>query len=325
MSRSLFQHPISVAPMMGCTDRHFRYLVRLISRHIQLYTEMVTTGAVIHGHRQKLLGHHPIEHPIALQLGGNNPAALAQSASIGVDFGYDEINLNVGCPSDRVQAGQFGACLMKQPRLVADCVSAMTQAVSIPVTVKCRIGVDDQDSLAALIDFVETVAQAGCCTFIVHARKAWLSGLSPRENRTVPPLHYDRVHALKRHFPALRIVLNGGIQSLDEALDQLAVVDGVMMGREAYANPGLLSRVDHLFYGVKSAEASLSSVVRSYLPYVAEQLQQGVRLRSVIRHVIGLFQGCPGARLWRRYLSDHGGSDERGVRVIEEALRFVSG
>lgn len=315
---------VCIAPMMGYTDRHFRYLVRLISQRVVLYTEMVTTGAVLHGNRNKLLGYHEIEHPIALQLGGSDPVALAACARIAVDYGYDEVNLNVGCPSDRVQAGQFGACLMKQPLLVADCVSAMQSAVTIPITVKCRIGVDDQDSYEALTSFISSIAKAGCQTFIIHARKAWLQGLSPRENRTIPPLKYDLVYALKADFPDLEIIINGGIQLLEEANQHMTRVDGVMIGREAYANPWLLANVDRQFYQIDFGPSGVKAVVLAYLPYIAKQLAQGVRLRTIIRHLVGLFNGYSGARLWRRYLSEHGGCDERGVQVIEQALQFVS-
>ncbi|OGO91132.1 MAG: tRNA dihydrouridine(20/20a) synthase DusA [Coxiella sp. RIFCSPHIGHO2_12_FULL_42_15] len=325
MKSPALQRQLSIAPMMGCTDRHFRYLLRLISRQVLLYTEMVTTSAVIHGDRHHLLGFHPAEHPIALQLGGCDPKALADSALIAQDFGYDEVNLNVGCPSDRVQAGQFGACLMKQPALVAECVNAMQQAVKIPVTVKCRIGVDDQDTYSALVNFILSVADAGCQTFIVHARKAWLNGLSPRENRTIPPLHYEVVYALKKDFPQMEFIINGGISSLMEVKQHLMQVDGVMMGRAAYANPWLFAEADQLFFGAEATSPSIKAVVLAYLPYVAMQLGAGVKLRAMTRHLVGLFQGCAGARLWRRYLSEHGGLDGRGTEVIQQALHFVYG
>lgn len=323
MENEAFFSRISVAPMMGCTDRHFRYLMRLITRKTLLYTEMVTTGAILHGNRAHLLKFDALEHPIAVQLGGAEPEALAKSAKIAEDFGYDEINLNVGCPSSRVQAGKFGACLMKQPSLVADCVGAMRQAVSVPVTVKCRIGVDAQDSYPDLLHFIRCVAEAGCKTFIIHARKAWLSGLNPRENRTLPPLNYDFVYALKADFPQLSFVLNGGVQSLLETEHHLTKIDGVMIGRAAYANPWLFASVDRQLFSVGIEHSSVKSTVLAYLPYVASQLAEGVRLRAMARHLVGLFQGCPGARLWRRHLSEHGGDDGRGIDVIKEALNFV--
>lgn len=314
------QHRVSVAPMMDCTDRHFRYLARLISRRTILYTEMVTTGAVIHGDREKLLGFDSSEAPLALQLGGSDPAELAKSARIGEDWGYQEINLNVGCPSDRVQAGRFGACLMKTPALVADCVTAMKAVVSIPVTVKCRIGVDDQDSQESLIAFTEGVTQAGCDLLIVHARKAWLSGLSPKENRSIPPLCYERVYDLKKQFPALPVIINGGVKTLDEVDQHLQHVDGVMIGREAYANPWLLADVDSRYFGESNSFSDPRDLIQAYLPYVQMALARGVRLRSLVRHLVGFFPGETGARQWRRYLSDHGGDELRGVDVIRGAL-----
>lgn len=316
-------HRVSVAPMMGCTDRHYRYLARLISKYTVLYTEMLTTGAVIHGKREKLLGYHAMEHPVALQLGGSDPRELALSAKIAYDYGYDEINLNVGCPSDRVQAGKFGACLMKEPQLVADCVAAMVAAVPVPVTVKCRIGVDHHDSEEALHAFTAGLVDAGCRALIVHARKAWLQGLSPRDNRTIPPLDYPRVYALKRAFPELPMMINGGVTTLQEVDAHLQQVDGVMIGREAYANPWLLAEVDARYYGSAQATRDPKQVIMAFLPYVATQLAQGVKLRSIIRHLVGFFPGEQGARQWRRYLSQHGGDEMRGVRVIEEALEHV--
>jgi tRNA-dihydrouridine synthase A len=302
-----------VAPMMDWTDRHCRYFHRLISQHALLYTEMVTTGALIHGDRHRFLHFNPEENPLALQLGGSNPQDLATCAKMAEDYGYDEVNLNVGCPSERVQNGRFGACLMAEPALVAECVSAMKHAVSIPVTVKSRIGVDDKDSYEELCVFVSTIAKAGCETFIVHARKAWLSGLSPKENREVPPLRYDVVYQLKTDFPQLEIILNGGITSLDHADEVLQHIDGVMMGREAYHNPYLLAEVDRRFFGVQTEPPSREAILELLIPYVQRQLKAGVRLNSVSRHILGLFHGMPGGRLWRRHLSENAcklGADE---------------
>lgn len=313
---------ISVAPMMDCTDRHYRYFARLLSRHTLLYTEMVTSGAIIHGDREKLLGYEAFEHPLAMQLGGSNPRELAEAAKISEDYGYAQINLNVGCPSDRVQAGRFGACLMKEPQLVADCISAMRAVVSLPVTVKTRIGVDAQDSYEQLVNFTELVAQAECRTFVVHARKAWLNGLSPRENREVPPLRYEVVYQLKRDFPSLEIVINGGIKTVADIHTHLRFVDGVMVGREAYANPWLLTNFDKIITGECLQPAEIKSVIAAYLPYVTKQLAAGVRLRALTRHLMGLFRGQPRGKYWRRYLSENSGSDARGVEVIREALRL---
>lgn len=309
--------------MMDCTDSHYRYLARLISQHVLLYTEMVTTGAVIHGDRAKLLKFSHEELPLAIQLGGSDPKALAESAFVAAQFGYDEVNLNVGCPSDRVQAGRFGACLMKEPQRVADCVAAMRERADISVTVKTRLGVDDLDSYQVLMDFVGTVAEVGCDTFIIHARKAWLKGLSPRQNRDIPPLCYDRVYRLKQDMPALTIGINGGIKTCAEITEHLRHVDSVMIGREAYANPWLLASFDQEFFGGRAQPASIKEIILRYLPYVAQQLNQGVRLRSLVRHLVGLFHGYPGARRWRRYLSENAGRDVSGVKVIEDALEFV--
>ncbi|HKJ09766.1 MAG TPA: tRNA dihydrouridine(20/20a) synthase DusA [Gammaproteobacteria bacterium] len=311
---------LAVAPMMDWTDRHCRYFLRLISRHTWLYTEMVTSGAVLHGDRQRLLGFDPLEHPIALQLGGSEPEELAEAARIGAGFGYDEINLNVGCPSDRVQSGRFGACLMLEPGRVAESVAAMIGAVAVPVTVKTRIGVDEHDSYDALCRFVEAVADAGCGTLIVHARKAWLQGLSPRENRDVPPLHYDVVYRLKADFPALEILVNGGVHNLDEALGHLEYVDGVMIGRQAYHNPYLLAAADSRIFADPAAPPSREQVVAALLPYVERQLADGVPLQRITRHILGLFQGVPGARAWRRHLSEQAHRPGAGVDVVRGAL-----
>ncbi len=317
------QRRFAVAPMLDWTDRHCRYLLRLISRHALLYTEMVTTGALLHGDAARHLGYDAAEHPVALQLGGSEPRALAGCARMGAEWGYDEINLNVGCPSDRVQNGRFGACLMAEPGLVAECVAAMAAAVEIPVTVKHRIGIDDLDSYDALARFVATVAGAGCRTFIVHARKAWLQGLSPKENREIPPLRYDLVYALKRDLPALEIIVNGGIASLEDAARHLERVDGVMVGRAAYHDPWLLAEVDRRFYGDGHAVPTPHGVVEAYLPYVERQLAAGVPLTRMTRHLLGLFAGRPGARRWRRVLSEGAHRPGAGSDLIRAALREV--
>lgn len=322
--QAMLKRTISVAPMMDWTDRHDRYFLRLISRHALLYTEMVTTGAVIHGDRQRLLGFDPSEHPVALQLGGADPADLAEAARVGADFGYDEINLNVGCPSDRVQSGRFGACLMREPDLVAQCVAAMRNATSLPVTVKCRIGVDEQDPAMALPALARAVADSGCKTLIVHARKAWLEGLSPKENRDVPPLEYERVYALKGDMPELEIIINGGINTLAEAQAHLAHVDGVMIGRAAYQNPYVLSDVDQHFYGDQAQPRRREQVIIDMLPYIEDQLAQGTHLHAISRHILGLFQGCPGARAFRRAISENAPRPGAGVNVILDALACVT-
>jgi len=317
-------HTFAVAPMMDWTDRHFRYLMRLISRRAVLYTEMVTTGAIIHGPRARLLAFDPIEHPVVLQLGGSEPEELAQCARIGADRGYDEINLNIGCPSDRVQRGRFGACLMAEPDVVARCVATMRNAVEIPVTVKCRIGIDDQDSEAGLAHFVETVASGGCETFIIHARKAWLQGLSPKQNRDVPPLDYSRVHRLKVARPDLTIVINGGITDLSEAEGHLAHVDGVMLGRAVCADPYLLADVDSRLCGMVAIPPERLTIVRQMLPYIERELARGARLPAITRHLLNLVQGLPGARAFRRHLSENAARDGAGPEVIEYALAQVN-
>jgi len=313
----------SVAPMLDWTDKHCRYFHRLLSGHALLHSEMITTGAILHGNRNRHLEFNPVEHPLALQLGGSNPADLALCAKIGEDFGYDEINLNVGCPSDRVLNGRFGACLMAEPELVAQCVAAMRQAVAIPVTVKSRIGIDDRDSYEELLNFIGTVAKAGCETFIVHARKAWLSGLSPKQNRDIPPLRYDVVLRLKRDFPRLNIVINGGITTLESALELLNGVDGVMLGREVYHNPYLLAAVDARIFNDIHAVKSRREVIESLLPYVQQQLRQGVRLNDIARHLLGLFHGIDGARAWRRHLSENANKPGADQRVLLDALEFT--
>jgi len=315
----------SVAPMMEWTDRHCRYFHRLLSKQALLYTEMVTTGALIHGDNpQRFLRFNPEEHPVALQLGGSNPRDLAVCAKMAEDCGYDEVNLNVGCPSDRVQNGRFGACLMAEPELVAECVAAMAQAVSIPVTVKNRIGIDDRDSYEQLTHFIGTVAGGGCRRFIVHARKAWLSGLSPKQNREVPPLRYDVVYQLKIDFPELEIILNGGVTSLEQTADILTHVDGVMIGREAYHNPYLLAGVDSRLLGGTDAPLTREETIQRLLPYIREQLAAGIRLNSVTRHLLGLFHGQYGGRAFRRHLSEHATKPGADESVLLQALTFTS-
>jgi tRNA-dihydrouridine synthase A len=308
--------------MMDWTDRHCRFFHRLLTRRALLYTEMVTAEAVIHGDRQRLLAFEPAECPVALQLGGSDPDRLAEAAAIGAGFGYDEINLNVGCPSDRVQEGRFGACLMAEPEVVAACLARMQRRVGVPVTVKCRIGIDRQDSEADLERFVATVAAAGCKTFIVHARKAWLDGLSPRENREVPPLDYRRVFRLKEAHPQLEIVLNGGINSLEEADRLLAHVDGAMLGRAAYHTPYILADVDRLF-GDRGPPVQRGEVLERLLPYVERHLAQGGRLNNITRHILGLYHRQPGARAFRRHLSEHGVRDGAGIAVLLQARAAV--
>eukprot|EP00439_Symbiodinium_sp_Y106_P089040 s1_g1576.t1 len=313
----------SVAPMMEWTDRHDRFFLRLISKNALLYTEMVTAPAIIHGKRDYLLGFDDAEHPVAVQLGGSDPKELAEAARIAEGYGYDEINLNVGCPSDRVQSGRFGACLMKEPDLVAECVAAMAAAVDVPVTVKCRIGVDEQDPREALPTLIEKVSAAGCRTIIVHARKAWLEGLSPKENRTIPPLDYDLVYEMKRTYPDLEICINGGITSLDEAQAHLAHVDGVMMGRMAYERPYVLAEVDRRLFGSAEPVRTRHEVIEAFLPYMETQLEKGVTLHAMTRHILGLFQGMPGARAWRRHISENAYKKGAGLSVVTEALSKI--
>lgn len=317
-------HTFCVAPMLDWTDQHCRYFYRLLSKRALLYTEMVTTGALIHGDYQRFLAFDNSEHPVAFQLGGSNPRELALCAKMVADAGYDEVNLNVGCPSDRVQNGRFGACLMAEPQVVADGIAAMQQAVSIPVTVKSRIGIDDKDSYEELVDFISTVANVGCQTFIVHARKAWLSGLSPKQNRDVPPLRYDVVYQLKKDFPQLVFILNGGLTTLEQAEENLSLVDGVMLGREVYHNPYILADVDSRLFADDLNRVTREEVVELLIPYIQTQLQAGVRLNSISRHVLGLFHGAPGARGWRRYISEHAHKPGADENVILEALRFTA-
>lgn len=305
--------------MMDWTDRHCRYFLRLITRHALLYTEMVTTGALLHGDRERLLRSDPAEHPVALQLGGSVPEEMAECARIGEDWGYDEINVNVGCPSDRVQSGRFGACLMAEPDLVADCVATMKSAVRVPVTVKTRIGIDEQDSYEALFGFAERVASSGCDALIVHARKAWLQGLSPKENREIPPLRYDVVERLKCDLPALSVVLNGGIKSLAHARTFLGVLDGVMVGREAYHNPWMLADADHEIFGDVRLDRSRQDVLDAFIPYVERELAAGTPLNAMTRHILGLFQGQRGARAWRRRISERVHRTGAGPALLREA------
>jgi len=308
--------------MMEWTDRHCRYFHRLLTRRALLYTEMITTGAVLHGDRARLLRYDASEHPLAVQLGGCDPDALAACARICADAGFDEVNLNVGCPSDRVQEGRFGACLMAEPALVGDCVAAMKAAISVPVTVKCRIGIDDQDSEAALDALAGAAIAAGVDALIVHARKAWLQGLSPRENRDVPPLDYARVYRLKQHHPALRVVLNGGIDTLEQAADHLGRVDGVMMGRAAYQEPWRLLAVDPLL-GAPAPLASAREAAVAMIPYIEREIAAGARLNSIVRHMLGLFTGVPGARAFRRHLANAAVKPGADAEVLREALSMV--
>ena len=314
----------SVAPMMDWTDRHCRYFHRLMTRRTLLYSEMITTGAILHGHRDRLLGYDAAEHPVALQLGGSDPKALAECARIAVDYGYDEINLNVGCPSDRVQEGRFGACLMLEPALVGDCVAAMKAAVKIPVTVKCRIGVDDQDPEAALDEITRTVVAAGVDALTVHARKAWLAGLSPKENREIPPLDYERVRRLKRAHPNLEIILNGGISSGEVAAAELAHVDGVMLGRAAYHEPWRLLSVDSQIFGEVSPFTSPKQAAMALVPYMEREIANGAKLYGVVRHVLGLFQAVPGARAFRRHLATEATKPGAGAATFVAALDLVA-
>lgn len=313
----------SVAPMMDWTDRHCRVFHRHLSRRALLYTEMLTTGAVIHGDGKRLLGFDPCEHPVALQLGGSDPRDLAEAARIGEAFGYDEINLNVGCPSDRVKDGRFGACLMAEPELVARCVAAMKRTVAIPVTVKCRIGIDDQDPEAALDALAHAVVASGCDTLIVHARKAWLNGLSPKENRDIPPLDYDRVYRLKRAMPNVPVIINGGISCLEEAKGHLDHVDGVMLGRAAYQEPWRLLSVDGEIFGETAPHASMQEALEAMMPYIDQQLARGTRLHAITRHFVGAFHAVPGARAFRRHLAEQGVKPGAGLEVLRDAIARI--
>ena len=319
------QHPakrtLTVAPMMDWTDRHCRYFMRLLSPNTRLYTEMVTAAALTHGDAEKLLSFDPAEHPVALQLGGSDPLMMAAAAAMGAGAGYDEININVGCPSDRVQSGQFGACLMASPDTVANCFSEMSSAVNIPVTVKTRIGIDDKDSYQFLCEFVETLQAAGCESFIVHARIAILQGLSPKDNRTVPPLDYERVYRLKQEYPSLQIVLNGGIASSEQVVQHLEHVDGVMIGRQAYHDPYFLAELENTFFAGEDRQMpSRYEVIESMMPYIKQQMSAGAELKHITRHMLGLFAGQPGARAWRRHLSENAHLRGAGIEVLRRAL-----
>ncbi len=305
--------------MLDWTDRHCRYFLRLLSRHTLLYTEMVTTGAIMHGDVERHLHFDAAEHPVALQLGGSVPRELASCTRIAEEYGYDEVNLNVGCPSDRVQSGMFGACLMASPQLVADCIKAMLDVASIPITIKHRIGIDEMDSYAQLCDFVGAVAEIGCSCFIIHARKAWLQGLSPKENRDKPPLHYETVYRIKQDFPHLKIVINGGIMTLDEAGEHLQQVDGVMIGRAIYHDPWILADADRQIFGEKNPLSKRIDVIEEISPYIERELARGTRLHHITRHMIGLFNGEPGARRWRRYLSENACQKDADIKVLLQA------
>jgi tRNA-dihydrouridine synthase A len=323
-SPDMIDRKLCIAPMLDWTDRYCRYFLRLISKHTLLYTEMVTTGAILHGRdRNRFLDFDQSEHPVALQLGGSDPSDLAACAKLGEEWGYDEINLNVGCPSDKVQSGSFGACLMATPQLVADCIKAMRDKVVVDVTVKHRIGIDDRDSYEELCDFVGTVSEAGVHTFIVHARKAWLQGLSPKQNREIPPLSYATVYQLKRDFPKLEIIINGGIISLDQAEEHLQQVDGVMIGREAYNNPWILADADKRIFGDDHPLASRHEIIGRLLPYVEAEQAAGTPVNRISRHILGLFQGQPGARAWRRHISENAHRKGADASVIAEAATLV--
>jgi len=315
---------VCIAPMMGCTDRHARFFLRLMSNDVLLYTEMLTSAALIHGQADRLLAFDPCEKPVALQLGGSDPDELAICARLGVQKGYAEINLNVGCPSPRVKAGRFGACLMHEPLLVADCVAAMREAVKIPVTVKCRTGVDEKDSYEDLQQFIETVHAAGCEVFILHARKAWLQGLSPRENREIPPLCYETVYRIREDFPGLSIIINGGIKTADDVKKHLQKVDGVMIGREAYSNPWLLADIAREIFQHRADGFTRQAVIQNFLPYIKKQLASSVKLSTISRHISGLFHGQPGGRCFRRWLSEHAHRPDAGIEVIQQALETLS-
>lgn len=319
----MFPRHLAVAPMLDYTDKHCRYFHRLLAKRAVLYTEMITTGAILKGPADRLLAYNFREHPVALQLGGSDPKALSACAKIGEDHGYDEINLNIGCPSNRVQEGRFGACLMAEPELVAKGIVSMSAAVKIPITVKTRIGIDNQDSYQALANFIQTVAEAGCKTFIIHARKAILAGLSPKENREIPPLRYDVAKQLKTDFPNLQIILNGGITTLEQSQAHLTEFDGIMIGRAAYHNPYLLAQLEQIIYPIAEASPSRLEVLTEYLSYSNYQLEAGTPLSVLIRPILGLFQGQVGARAWRRHLSEHGHRKTADNKIVEEALLSV--
>ena len=314
-----------IAPMLDWTTRHQRYFTRLITKQALLYTEMITTGALIYGDRDRYLNYNEVEHPVALQLGGSDPKAMAQCAKMAEDYGYDEVNINVGCPSERVQKGAFGACLMLEPELIAECMGEMKVAASnTPITVKNRIGVDHHDSYENLLHFIEIVSAAGCDTFYIHARSAWLKGLSPKENRDIPPLKYEMVYQLKRDFPHIEFVINGGIKTLSASIKHLEQIDGVMMGREAYSNPYSLVEVDNLIYGMNQEASTRHQVFNQFMDYVDNQLQQGVLLNHMTNHILGLFHAQPGAKAWRRYLSENASKRGAGLEVLKEAKKIQS-
>ena len=316
-------HRLSVAPMLDWTDRDFRYMCRLLSRHTLLYTEMVTTGALLHGNSERFLDHDAAEYPLALHLGGCDLKDLASCAKLAEDAGFQEVNLNVGCPSDRVQNGQFGACLMARPDLVAECVAAMKAAVSIPITVKTRLGIDEQDSYEFLYQFVRAINNADADALILHARKAWLQGLSPKQNRDVPPLDYERVYQIKADFPQLHIDINGGIHTLSDALEHLQRIDGAMIGRAIYQQPYLLAAADQQIFGDHYVVASEPEIVEQMLPYIEQRMHEGRPLKSITRHMLGLFQGQPGAKRWRRYLSENAHLSGAGIDVIRQAIKLI--
>ncbi len=324
MTSPVIDRRFTLAPMMEWSTSDCRTFWRLLTQNAVLYSEMVTTGALLHGDKARFLDYNACEHPLALQLGGSNPRDLAECSKIAEDWGYDEVNLNCGCPSDRVQNGMIGACLMAEPELVADCIAAMQNAVKIPVTVKHRIGIDDMEDYEGLVKFVSTIAATGCNTFIVHARKAWLKGLSPKENREVPPLQYDKVYQLKQDFPHLEIIINGGITTLEQSKQLLAHVDGVMLGREAYANPYLLAEVDQQIYGVSRPVISRTEVMEGFIAYCEEQLANGTRLNHLTRHILGLYQGLPRARQFRRILSEQAHKPGAGIGVVKQALDVLN-
>lgn len=323
MAANNFDHKLSIAPMLDWTDKHCRYFYRVMSANTVLYTEMVTTGAILFG-KGDYLSYNTQEHPLVLQLGGSDVEAMTKCARIAEDRGYDEININVGCPSDRVQNGRFGACLMAEPNLVAECVESMQKQVNIPVTVKSRIGIDDQDSYEFLHEFIETVSQAGCEHFIVHARKAWLSGLSPKQNREIPPLDYDRVYQIKKDFPALEISINGGITTYEQTLEHLQHIDGVMIGREVYQNPYMLAEADQRIWGHDKVALTREEIIETMCPYIDQVVMSGGRVWHVVRHMLGLCNGMPGAKQFRRYLSENAGREGASSDVLREAFAKVN-
>ncbi len=324
MTSPVLDRRFTLAPMMEWSTSDCRTFWRLLTKKAVLYSEMVTTGALLHGDKARFLDYNTCEHPLALQLGGSNPNDLAECSKIAEGWGYDEVNLNCGCPSDRVQNGMIGACLMAEPELVAECIATMQNAVKIPVTVKHRIGIDDMEDYEGLVNFVSTIATTGCHTFIVHARKAWLKGLSPKENREVPPLQYDKVYQLKRDFPHLEIIINGGITTLEQSKQLLEHVDGVMLGREAYANPYLLAEVDQQIYGVSRPIISRQEVMEGFIAYCEEQLAKGARLNHLTRHILGLYHGMPRARQFRRILSEQAHKPGAGIDVVKQALEVLN-